>query len=61
MQKVNFVHVLRNICLKIIKIMSCVEGDRSGCQPEANSIARSQRAMMVVEVDSLMFHSQNGA
>ena len=34
-----------------IKIMPCVEGDRSDCQPEASSIARSQRlrAMVVVE------------
>ena len=35
----------------IIKIMPCVEGDRSDCQPEASSIARSRRlrAMVVVE------------
>ena len=35
----------------IIKIMSGVENDRSDCQPEANSIARSRmlRAMVVVE------------
>ena len=34
-----------------IKIMPCVEGDRSDCQPKASSIARSQRlrAMVVVE------------
>ena len=34
-----------------IKIMPCVEGDRSDCQPEASSIARSRRlrAMVVVE------------
>ena len=31
--------------------MPCVEGDRSDCQPEASSIARSRRlrAMVVVE------------
>ena len=35
----------------IIKIMPCVEGDRSDCQPEVSSIARSRRlrAMVVVE------------
>ena len=35
----------------IIKIMPCVEGDRSDCQPEASSIARSRRlrAMVVVK------------
>ena len=27
----------------IIKIMPCVEGDRSDCQPEASFIARSRR------------------
>ena len=34
-----------------IKIMPCVEGDRSDCQPETSSIARSRRlrAMVVVE------------
>ena len=34
-----------------IKIMPCVEGDRSDCQPEASSTARSRRlrAMVVVE------------
>ena len=34
-----------------IKIMPCVEGDRSDCQPEASSIARSRRltAMVVAE------------
>ena len=34
-----------------IKIMPCVEGDRSDCQPEASSIARSRRlrAMVVVK------------
>ena len=37
--------------VKIIKIMPCVEGDRSDCQPEASSTARSRRlrAMVVVE------------
>ena len=35
----------------IIKIMPFVEGDRSDCQPEASSIARSRRlrAMVVVQ------------
>ena len=35
----------------VIKIMPCVEGDRSDCQPEESSIARSRRlrAMVVVE------------
>ena len=35
----------------IIKIMPCVGGNRSDCQPEANSIARSRRlrAMVVVK------------
>ena len=34
-----------------IKIMPCVEGDRSDCQPEASSIARRRRlrSMVVVE------------
>ena len=34
-----------------IKIMPCVEGDRSDCQPEESSIARSRRlrAMVVVK------------
>ena len=38
-------------CSDTIKIMPCVEGDRSDCQPEASSIARSRRlrAMVVVE------------
>ena len=27
----------------VIKIIPCVEGDRSDCQPEASSIARSRR------------------
>ena len=37
--------------IEIIKIMPCVEGDRSDCQPEASSIAQSRRmrAMVVVE------------
>ena len=30
-----------------IKIMPCVEGDRSDCQPEASSIARSRRLVVV--------------
>ena len=46
-------HVGRNIYIYvyIIKIMPCVEGDRSDCQPKASSIARSRRlrAMVVVE------------
>ena len=29
--------------VSIIKIMPCVEGDRSDCQLEANSFARSRR------------------
>ena len=39
------------LACNIIKIMTCVEGDRSDCQPEASSIARSRRlrAMVVVE------------
>ena len=34
-----------------MKVMPCVEGDRSDCQAEANSVARSRRlsAMVVVE------------
>ena len=35
----------------IIKIMPCVEGDRSDCQPEASSIARSRRLRAVVVVE----------
>ena len=37
--------------LSIIKTMPCVVDDRSDCQPEASSIARSQRlrALVVVE------------
>ena len=34
-----------------IKIMPCVEGDRSDCQPEASSIARSRRLRAVVVVE----------
>ena len=33
-----------------IKIMPCVEGDRSDCQPEASSIARSRRLRATVVV-----------
>ena len=33
-----------------IKIMPCVEGDRSDCQPEASSIARSRRLRALVVV-----------
>ena len=33
------------------KIMSCVEGDRSDCQPEANSMAGSLRLRAVVAVE----------
>ena len=42
--------IYRNIYY-IIKIMPCVEGDRSDCQPEASSIAGSRRlrAMVVVK------------
>ena len=32
----------------IIKIIPCVEGDRSDCEPEASSIARSRRENMVL-------------
>ena len=35
----------------IIKIMPCVEGDRSDCQLEENSIARSRRLRSVVVVE----------
>ena len=31
--------------------MPCVEGDKSDCQPEASSIARSQRLRAVVIVE----------
>ena len=34
-----------------IKIMPYVEGDRSDCQPEASSIARSRRLRAVVVVE----------
>ena len=34
-----------------IKIMPCVKGDRSDCQPEASSIARSRRLRAVVVVE----------
>ena len=34
-----------------IKIMPCVEGDRSDCKPEASSIARSRRPKAVVVVE----------
>ena len=46
-QKLDFSFFIYNN----IKIMPCVEGDRSDCQPEASSIARSRRlrAMVVVE------------
>ena len=44
------VHWLLPILSHIIKIMPCVEGDRSDCQPEANSIARSRRLRAVVVV-----------
>ena len=44
-------HLSRKTLYDIIKIMPCVEGDRSDCQPKASSIARSRRlrAMVVVE------------
>ena len=35
----------------IIKIMPCVEGDRSDCQPEASSTAQSRRLREVVVVE----------
>ena len=34
-----------------IKIMPCVEGDRSDCQPEASSVAQSRRLRAVVVVE----------
>ena len=34
-----------------IKIMPCVEGDRSDCKPEASSTARSRRLRAVVVVE----------
>ena len=37
--------------MNIIKIMPCVEGDRSDCQPEASSIARSRRLRAIVVVE----------
>ena len=48
----NLQYGIRFVChTNNIKIMPCVEGDRSDCQPEASSIARSRklRAMVVVE------------
>ena len=38
-----------------IKIMPCVEGDRSDCQPEASSIARSRRLKVHSPCLSLYF------
>ena len=35
----------------IIKIMPYVEGDRSDCQPEVSSIARSRRLRVMVVVE----------
>ena len=47
----SFIPVNKSNLHDNIKIMPCVEGDRSDCQPEASSIARSRRlrAMVVVE------------
>ena len=42
----TYLHWPRNIIkLGSIKIMPCVEGDRSDCQPKASSIAQSRRSM----------------
>ena len=35
----------------IIKIMTCAEGNKSDCQPEASSIARSRRLRTMVVVE----------
>ena len=47
----RIIRILTTSSVNIIKIMPYVEGDRSECQPEASSIARSRRlrAMVVVE------------
>ena len=45
----HLISVLAELC--IIKIMPCVEGDRSDCQPEASSIARSRRLRVMVVVE----------
>ena len=51
--QININHETRNKTIQWnnIKITPWVEGDRSDCQPKANSIARSRRlrAMVVVE------------
>ena len=43
--------VLREAGVNNIKIMLCVEGERSVCQPKASSIARSRRLRAVVVVE----------
>ena len=46
-----------------IKIMPCVEGDRSDCQPEASSIARNRRLRQwwLSRGDNLICHPQHRA
>ena len=44
----------------VIKVMFCVEGNRSDCKPETNSIAHS-RSLSAVVVDSLTYHSDHRA
>ena len=56
-QKIGFHHTIMveeayyYLPAYIIKMMPCVEDDRSDCQPEGSSIARSRglRAVVVVE------------
>ena len=47
-----FIYLYTSLCTEHYKIMRCVEGDKSDCQPKASSIAQSRRlrAMVVVEV-----------
>ena len=45
----------------IIEITPCVEGDRSDCQPEASSTARSRRQWWLSRVDNLICHAQHRA
>ena len=47
----SFVHSSQSCMNNIIKIIPCVEGDRSDCQPEASSVARSRRLRAVVVVE----------
>ena len=44
-----------------MKIIPCVEGDRSDCQPEASSNARSLRLRewWLSRVDKLIYHLQH--